>query len=48
MTRLCNSVNQSEEMIFWIRELTQVSNQQAEVTLKQLRRHQESEYPKSA
>lgn len=42
MVQICTDINQKEEMLFWIGELTQTSPQQAERMLKQLHAHQKT------
>jgi hypothetical protein len=36
MSKICTDINQKDEMLFWLRELTHLSSQQAEVTLNKM------------
>lgn len=40
MAKICTDINQKDEMLFWLTELTHLSSLQAEVMLKKM--HSES------
>ena len=42
MARICTDINQKDEMLFWLKELTHFSSQQAEAMLKQMHSDQVS------
>lgn len=36
MARICTDINQKDEMLFWLKELTHLSSQQAEAMLSKM------------
>lgn len=40
MPNICTDINQKDEMLFWLKELTHLSSQQAEATLQKMRANQ--------
>ncbi len=41
MAKICTDINQQEDMLYWIRELTRFTPRQAEQVLQQLRAKQQ-------
>ena len=43
MARICTDINQKDEMLFWLKELTHLSSQQAEAMLSKMHSEQSPE-----
>lgn len=43
MARICTDINQKDEMLFWLKELTHLSSQQAEAMLSKMHSDQSSD-----